>query len=127
MRSFALVFFGGAAGTLTRHGINEWAASDRLFPFATMAVNITGSCLLGLVLTAVALRSGTDEHRRRLRLLIGTGFLGGYTTYSTLAVETDQLLRDGHGWIALTYIAGSAVLGLLAAICGAVTARTLAR
>lgn len=127
MRSFALVFLGGAAGTLARHGVNEWIAPGWLFPLATMTVNVTGSFLLGLVLTALALRSDEDESRRRLRLLLGTGFLGGYTTYSTMAVETDQLLRDGHGWLAVTYIASAAVLGVLAAICGAVTAKALVR
>lgn len=127
MRSFTLVFVGGTAGTLSRHGINEWINSDRLFPFATMTVNLTGAFLLGLLLTALALRHDVNESRRTLRLLLGTGFLGGYTTYSTLAVETDQLFRDGHGVMALTYVAGSAVLGLLSAIGGTVAARAAIR
>lgn len=128
MRSFAIVAAGGAVGTLGRHGINEWLASDRLFPLATFIVNISGAFLLGLLITGLAIRGSEDIGRRRdVRLLLGTGILGGFTTYSTLAVETDALLRDDHLGLALAYGAGSAVIGLTAALAGAVTARAVAR
>lgn len=128
MRSFTIVAVGGAVGTLARHGINESLASDRLFPLATFTVNISGAFLLGLLITALA--APDDEHtgrRRDARLLLGTGLLGGFTTYSTLAVETDALLRDDHLGLALAYGAGSAVIGLAAALAGAITARVAMR
>lgn len=128
MRSFAIVAVGGAVGTLARHGINESLASDRLFPLATFTVNISGAFLLGLLITALAAPGDERTGRRRdARLLLGTGLLGGFTTYSTLAVETDALLRDDHLGLALAYGAGSAVTGLAAALAGAITARIAIR
>lgn len=127
MRSFAIVALGGAVGTLGRHGVNEWLASDRLFPLATFTVNISGAFLLGLLLTGLAMRGRQDGLRRDVRLLLGTGFLGGFTTYSTLAVETETLLRNDHVGLALAYGAGSAAIGLIAALAGAMTARAVAR
>ncbi|MFI5427744.1 fluoride efflux transporter FluC [Aeromicrobium sp. UC242_57] len=131
MRSFAIVAVGGAVGTLSRHGINEWLSTDHLFPAATFAVNVSGAFLLGLLLMSLTLRggrTGSDTGTPRdLRLLLGTGFLGGFTTYSTLAVETETLLRHDHVAMALTYGLGSTVLGLIAALGGAVTARAVSR
>ncbi len=63
----------------------------------------------------------------RLRLLLGTGFLGGYTTYSALAVETDTLLRGDHVALGLTYAVGSLVAGLVAAFAGVAAGRAVAR
>ena len=124
MKSFVLVATGGAAGTLARYGIAEWLASDDLFPLATFLVNATGSFLLGALL-GILLARGEDPHR--LRLLLGTGFLGGYTTYSSLAVETDTLLRGDHVALGLTYAIGSVVAGLAAALAGVVAARAATR
>lgn len=127
MRSFAIVAVGGVFGTLGRHSVNEWLKSDLLFPLATFAVNIAGAFLLGLLLTGLVMRSHEDIVRRDARLLLGTGFLGGFTTYSTFAVETQNLIRTDHVGLALAYGAGSALLGLIAAIAGAATARAVTR
>ncbi|MDX6232024.1 MAG: fluoride exporter [Nocardioidaceae bacterium] len=126
MRSFALVAVGGAAGTLTRHGIAEALDADRLFPLATFLVNVTGSFALGALLAALLVRDHSAP-ANRLRLLLGTGFLGGYTTYSALAVETDTLLRGDHVALGLTYAAGSVVAGVLAAYAGVASARAVVR
>ena len=126
MRSFALVAVGGAAGTLTRHGIAEALDADRLFPLATFLVNVTGSFALGALLAALLVRDHSAP-ANRLRLLLGTGFLGGYTTYSALAVETDTLLRGDHVVLGLTYAAGSVAAGLLAAYAGVAAARAVLR
>lgn len=126
MRSFALVALGGAAGTLTRYGIAEALDSDRLFPLATFLVNVTGSFVLGALLAVLLVRDHSAP-ANRLRLLLGTGFLGGYTTYSSLAVETDTLLRGHHVALGLAYAAGSVVAGLLAACAGVVAARAVVR
>lgn len=128
MKSFLAVAVGGAAGTLLRHGVGGWlAGDDRIFPVATFVVNLTGSFLLGALLAVLALR-GTDTGRRRdVRLLLGTGFLGGYTTYSALAVETDHLLRTDHAALALTYALGTVLLGLVAALAGIAAGRAATR
>lgn len=125
MKSFALVVGGGAAGTLSRYGIAEALDAERLFPLATFCANVTGSFALGALLAVLLVREGGA--RDRLRLLLGTGFLGGYTTYSALAVETDALLRGDHVALGLTYAAGSVVAGLVAAIAGIAAARAVVR
>ena len=128
MRSFALVVVGGAAGTLTRYGIAEAFDADRHFPLATFLVNVTGSFVLGALLAVLLVRDlSAAANRLRLRLLLGTGFLGGYTTYSSLAVETDTLLRGDHVALGLTYAAGSVVAGLVAAHAGVAVGRAVAR
>ena len=126
MRSFALVAIGGAAGTLARHGIAEVLDPDRLFPLATFLVNLTGAFALGALLETLLVRDHSAP-AKRLRLLLGTGFLGGYTTYSALAVETDTLLRGDHVALGLAYAAGSVVAGLVAAQAGVAAARAVVR
>lgn len=111
----ALVVLGGAVGTLVRvlledafgAGLGEW-------PWATFAINVAGSFLLGLLVAALAARGG-DE---RLRLALGTGVLGGFTTYSTFIVEVDRLLADGHLGLGAGYALGSVLLGVAAAAVG---------
>ncbi|MEV7395775.1 CrcB family protein [Aeromicrobium sp. NPDC092404] len=126
MRSFALVAAGGAAGTLARHGVSEALGPDRLFPVATFLVNVTGSFALGALLAVLLVRR-RPAPSDRLRLLVGTGFLGGYTTYSALAVETDALLRGDHVALGLAYAVGSVLAGLVAAGAGVATGRAVAR
>ena len=113
MKSLALVALGGAIGTLSRFGVNEALPADGLFPLATFSVNIAGSFALGVLVAAtVTRRTGS------LRLLLGTGFLGGFTTYSALAVETDTLLRGDHVALGIAYAVGSVIAGLVAALAG---------
>ena len=121
MRSFLLVVLGGAAGTMSRYGIAQGVQPDSLFPVATFVVNIVGSFALGALLAVLG------RQQRAERLLLGTGFLGGFTTYSALAVETDDLLRTDHVVLGLTYAIGTVVLGVLAAGAGIAAARTATR
>jgi CrcB protein len=128
VRSFVLVAAGGTVGTLARHAVGEWLDPDRLFPAGTFFVNVTGSFLLGALLGTLLLRGGDDTGARRTaRLLLGTGLMGGYTTYSALAVETETLLHHDHVALGLTYSLGSVAAGLAAALAGIVAGRTLAR
>ncbi|WP_199906935.1 fluoride efflux transporter FluC [Aeromicrobium chenweiae] len=127
MRSFALVALGGAAGTLTRYGISHPLDDGRLLPAGTFGVNVAGSFVLGALLTALVLRGDDSGGRRTLRLLLGTGFLGGFTTYSALAVQTHTLLRDDHVALGLAYAVGSVLAGLGAAGAGIAAARTVLR
>jgi CrcB protein len=126
VRSFALVAIGGAAGTLVRHGITEAFGANRLFPLATFLVNVTGSFALGALLAVLLVRDHSAP-ANRLRLLVGTGFLGGYTTYSALAVDTDTLLRGDHVALGLAYAVGTVVAGLVAASAGIAAGRAVVR
>jgi CrcB protein len=127
MKSFVIVALGGLAGTLSRYGIAQAVQPDALFPWATFLANTTGSFLLGALLATFIVRGDDIGHLRTLRLLLGTGFLGGYTTYSALAVETDTLLRTDHAALGLTYAVITVIGGLFAALAGIVTARAVAR
>lgn len=126
-RLIALVALGGAAGTGVREGLALLVPAAGPFPTAIFLVNLSGAFLLGLLL-AWLLRSGPDEGRRReLRLLAGTGFLGGYTTYSTLSVATAQLLTGGDVSVGVGYAVGTVVLGALAAYAGIALAGRMPR
>ncbi|QQR99748.1 MAG: CrcB family protein [Austwickia sp.] len=117
---------GGSVGTLTRALLAAaFPPAPGGWPWVTFGVNVTGAFLLGLVLQALALR-GPDEGARRLtRLALGTGVLGGYTTYSTFAVETAALGRDGEVVLATAYDAASLLAGLVAAWLGVLLAEAL--
>ncbi|MFC5679442.1 fluoride efflux transporter CrcB [Aeromicrobium endophyticum] len=127
MKSFLVVVAGGAAGSLVRYGIGEWLNPGHELPVGTLLVNVTGAFVLGALLAALALRSDDSGRHRQVRLLLGTGFLGGYTTYSSLAVETDTLLRDGHVALGAAYAIGSVALGLVAALTGVAAGRAVTR
>lgn len=118
-----LVLAGGAVGAPLRYLISRtWPTTAGGFPWATATINVAGAFLLGLLLEALA-RDGVDTGARRaLRLLIGTGILGAFTTYSTLAVEADLLVRAHADTRSTVYAAGSVAAGLLAALAGIITA-----
>jgi CrcB protein len=119
-----LVFGGGVAGTLARYTVGEVLTPWGSWPAATFCVNVVGAFLLGVLLEALGRRGPDVGVRQRLRLLVGTGFLGAFTTYSTLAVETALLVRDGTAPVALGYAAGSVIVGFLASMFGIWAAAT---
>lgn len=124
----AAVFAGGAGGTMLRAQLlDAFPATAGQWPWSTLAVNVTGALLLGVLLQAVALRGPDEGPRRLLRLGLGTGVLGGYTTYSTFAVESVALARDGHGALAVAYDGVSLAAGALAAWVGILAVDALAR
>jgi CrcB protein len=117
-RLVALVAIGGTGGVLARDLVTR-AVGDTSWPVATLAINLVGAFLLGLLLAALR-RRGPDAGRLRdARLLLGTGVLGGFTTYSALAVGTVELARDDRLATAAAYAAGTVVLGLVAVTLGA--------
>lgn len=120
----AVILLGGAAGTAVRAGLAEvWRTEPGAWPWTTFGVNASGALLLGLVLQLLA-DTGPDEGARRLwRLGLGTGLLGGYTTYSTFAVETVGLLGPAAWPVGLAYAVATVVLGVAAAWAGAALAR----
>lgn len=122
-----LVAIGGALGSLSRYGVEQLLGTTNGLPVGTLTVNIVGAFALGVLLEWLAVRGSGASHRRADRLLIGTGFLGGFTTYSAFAFETDGLLRDGRAGLAVAYALTTVVVGLLASLAGVVAARAAAR
>jgi CrcB protein len=117
----ALVAIAGAAGALTRYGIAV-AVGVRSFPWTTLAINLTGSFLLGLLLTVGIER----EWPENTIVPLAIGFLGAYTTYSTFSYETFTLFRADRAQAAVLYIGVSLAGGLAAAALGYVVARRVA-
>ena len=101
----------GAAGVLARYGIGTAVSSDAL-PWATVAINVAGSLLLGF-LVAVG-----DWFSPELRAALAIGFLGGFTTFSTFAVDVFLDIESGRGGEAAAYLAASVLLGIAAAAGG---------
>ncbi|MDU0863907.1 CrcB family protein [Actinomyces urogenitalis] len=112
------VFAGGALGTLVRAGLARlWPHTAGELPTATLAVNLVGALALGFLLGRLALAPDTGW-RRTLRLGLGTGFMGGLTTYSTFIVEVEHLAGGADLIGAATYLAGSLVAGVALAAVG---------
>lgn len=122
--AYLWVALGGAAGSTARYAIAQWMGArwGWTFPWGTFAVNITGSLAIGLVMTVLITR-GTDP---TYRLLLVTGFLGGYTTFSAFSFEALTLLEARRWDAAAFYVIGSTLLGLLAAGLGLFLGRLLA-
>lgn len=113
------VFVGGAAGTAVRALVGAAAPPVDGVPVATIAINVIGAFALGALLALLS-RHGPDSGRRRtVRLLLGTGVLGGFTTFSSLAVDTAVLLDGNRPGVAVAYGLGSVLAGVLAATVGA--------
>lgn len=113
------MFAGGALGTALRYAVEEaWVHGDTGWPVATFVVNVVGAFVLGLLLEML-MRRGPDTGRRRsIRLLLGTGFCGAFTTYSTFALETVRLAENGAVATGVAYAAVSVVAGAVAAFAG---------
>jgi CrcB protein len=117
------IALGGALGAPARYGVAQLIrVAPNAFPWATFWTNISGSFALGLILAIVLERFPPTRY---LRPFIATGFLGAYTTYSTFAVETDLLIKNGHAAIALAYAATSLMTGFAAVWAGIWAARAV--
>jgi fluoride exporter len=128
LRLAALVALGGAVGTSARAGLESaFAPEAGTWPWTTFTINLVGSFLLGVLLEHLV-RSGPDDGwRRRVRVLVGTGVLGGFTTYSTFALEVDRLVDVGRPGLGVAYALVSVVLGVVAAGAGILLAGALGR
>jgi CrcB protein len=106
----------GATGAVVRYGLGRLIAG-RLrssFPLGTLLINVSGALLIGLLFALTAKKVLSPA----LQLILATGFLGGYTTFSTLSWEGVQLLRGRSYGQGLLYLGGNILPGLLAAACG---------
>lgn len=118
---FLLVLLGGGVGSLARYtaGLAIVERFGSRFPVSTMAINVTGSFLIGLIMTII-----TERFRRfELASLLVTGFLGGYTTFSSFEWETYAAVRHGGFWIGAANVVGSVALGYGAVWLGAALVR----
>ena len=122
MNRYLCVLLGGGAGSLTRYLVNRVFVQQ--FPHAnfaigTFVINVTGSFLIGLLMTLLAERYRVSP---LWQLLLVTGFLGGYTTFSSFEYDGYLSTRAGRPGAALLYLAGSVVLGYAAVWLGVLAA-----
>lgn len=121
LRQFLLVALGGAIGSAMRYLTAILLARHYTgsIPLATLVVNVLGCFLIGLLI-------GLCSETTYLRLLFITGFCGGFTTFSTFTAESYAMLREGAYGLALLYIVGSVLIGLLALWIGLYVSRIIA-
>ncbi|HTS59703.1 MAG TPA: fluoride efflux transporter CrcB [Terriglobales bacterium] len=118
---YLIVFVGGGLGAVARYvaGAAIMAWYGGLFPLGTLVINVTGSFLIGLLMTLLTETWHLDPH---WRLALVVGFLGGYTTFSSFEYESYRAIRDGGQWLGLLNITASVVMGYLAVRTGAAIA-----
>jgi CrcB protein len=112
MKQILLVLLGGGIGSVARYklgGLVLHHSTDWRFPAATFAVNATG-CVVAGVLAGLVERHNLFSPETRL--LLFTGLMGGFTTFSAFGIETVFLLRRGEAWVAATYVLLSVVVGI---------------
>jgi fluoride exporter len=116
--TWLLVGGGGIVGALLRYSLSKWLGERFLvsFPFATLVINVSGSFLLGWFTRALGVL--VPSLQPDAMLLLGTGFCGAFTTFSTFTYEFTILFREGRYRTALTYLLLSILLGLPAAAIG---------
>ena len=120
---YLLVGLGGFIGAIARFELARaiGALFESRFPWGTFAINVSGSFLLGVLGVIVAQKTAPDSEA--LRLALGVGFLGAFTTFSTFEFETHALLDDGSWVMALANMIASLLLGLVAVRAGIVLAK----
>ena len=123
MDRYLVVLAGARLGGLTRYVAGTWimAKYGGRFPLGTFIINVTGSFLVGVLMTLFTERL---QPHPNWRLFLVVGILGGYTTFSSFEYETYQAVRDGARWMGMLYVVGSVLLGYLGVWLGALlTAR----
>ena len=116
MKIILAVGIGSCIGGILRYLLSQFIQTKFLstFPFGTLSVNLIGCFLIGLIF-------GFSERSyisMEWRLFLVPGFLGGFTTFSSFSNETIALIRDGQSWLALSYVASSVLIGLIATFAG---------
>ncbi len=124
MLKYLIVGMGGFVGSVARFWLGSYIGGrmGARFPYGTFVVNISGSFLIGLVITLFAEKTHWSPN---LRYLIPIGFIGGYTTFSAFEYETFRLFQDGQGLTALLNVTLSVVVGFAGVWAGVVTARAI--
>jgi fluoride exporter len=121
MKIILAIGLGSFIGGISRYLLSQFVQSKFLsaFPFGTLAVNVIGCFLIGLVYSLSERGNVTMEWR----LFLATGVLGGFTTFSAFSNETIAMLRDTQYWHASLYVISSVVVGLIATFLGIVTVK----
>jgi fluoride exporter len=124
MNKYLVVGIGGFLGAIARFWLGGYISSrmGARFPYGTFVINISGSYLIGLIVTVLAERSHWSAN---WRYLIPIGFIGAYTTFSTFELETFQSFRDGELFFAFLNVALSVVVGFIAVWLGVITGRSI--
>ncbi len=123
MDRYLVVLAGAGFGGLARYVAGSWIMLKYggRFPLGTLIINVSGSFLIGVLMTLLTERLNPHPN---WRLFLVVGVLGGYTTFSSFEYELYQSVRDGARWMGLLYLTGSVVLGYLGVWMGALlTAR----
>jgi CrcB protein len=124
MINILLIGIGGFIGSITRYGVAVWIGQrwGRSFPLGTFIINVTGSFIIGLLMTLMTERIIENP---QWRLLLVVGFLGAYTTFSTFEYETGALIRDSEWLFAGLNVVGSVLVGFGALKLGEVIAKSI--
>jgi CrcB protein len=123
---FVLVGAGSAIGGMLRFAVGRAiGAGSGGFPLSTFLINVSGSFVLGLLGGVLAHRGGGGFDADAVRLAVGVGFCGGFTTFSAFEIETHNLVAGGARMAAAAYVVLSVVVGLLAVRAGLTAARWL--
>jgi CrcB protein len=124
MINVLIIGIGGFIGAVSRYGVAVWIGQrwGRSFPLGTFVINITGSFLIGLLMTLMSERIIENP---QWRLLLVVGFLGAYTTFSTFEYETGALLKDGEWLFASLNVVLSVFVGFIALKLGEVIAKSI--
>ncbi|MEU5772197.1 fluoride efflux transporter CrcB [Streptomyces venezuelae] len=109
----AAVAVGGGMGAVARYAVSLWwPTALGGFPWTTLVVNVAGCAAIGVLMVLVTEVRPTHP---LVRPFLGTGFLGGFTTFSTYAVDIERLVREGHARTGLAYLALTLIAALAAA------------
>jgi len=118
---YLVVLLGAGLGGMARYAGGSWIMLKYggRFPLGTLFINVTGSFLIGVLMTLLTERF---QPHPNWRLFLVVGVLGGYTTFSSFEYETFQAVRDGEHWMGLLYAAGSVLVGYVGVWLGALLA-----
>ena len=120
----AAIAVGGALGSVARQLVGQaLPTAPGGFPWGTFLINVGGSLLIGILMAVLRLR---PAHHRLLRPFLGVGILSGFTTFSTYAVQSHELVRSGHPLVAIMYLASTWLAALLAVVVGVLFVRRVA-
>jgi fluoride exporter len=118
------VFAGGCVGGAVRYAVTDaWPVAAGGFPWSTLVVNLVGAFVLSLLVVVVAELSGPSAY---LRPLVGTGFCGALTTFSSVVVSVDRLAAHGRPGLAATYLVVTMAAGLVVGMAGVMVGREVA-